>query len=155
MQEKSKLFVDGSVNPQKAVGYGAYLYCDDISLCTSQNVVTKRFENTSSTKLEIETLIWAVKDLSLESSFIVYTDCQNILSLLQRKQKLESSNYTTKTGKSIKNKSLYKEFFDLYEKYDFEIVKVKGHKKSSTKDSIDSTFSFVDKVSRLRLRQEF
>ncbi|RXJ86360.1 ribonuclease HI [Arcobacter sp. CECT 8985] len=153
MNKKYKLFVDGSVNPQKKIGFGSYLLCEEIVNCDKKLIKSKFFEDTSSTKLEVQTFLWALKDIDLKHKFIVYTDCQNILSLLNRKEKLQSNNYLTKTGKEVKNKELYKEFFLLYEKYDFEIIKIKGHKKSETKDEIDKIFSFVDKASRLKLRQ--
>ncbi|AXH10042.1 ribonuclease H [Malaciobacter halophilus] len=154
MENIYKLFVDGSVNPQKKIGYGAYLLCNDLKFCNNSKVQSKFFENTSSTKLELQTLIWAVKDIDIKQKFIVYTDCQNILSLLNRKTKLQSNSYLTKTGKEIKNKELYKEFFLLYEKYNFEIIKVKGHKKASIKDEIDYCFFLVDKESRANLRKK-
>ncbi|RXK01111.1 ribonuclease H [Arcobacter sp. CECT 8986] len=154
MEKIYSIFVDGSVNPQKKIGFGSYLFCDDINHCDTTKIKSKLFEDTSSTKLELQTFIWALKDINLKDKFIVYTDCQNILSLLSRKDKLQSNNYLTKTGKIVKNKELYKEFFLLYEKYDFEIIKVKGHKKSERKDDIDKIFSLVDKYSRNMLRKE-
>ncbi|AXX87433.1 ribonuclease HI [Malaciobacter marinus] len=149
-----KLFVDGSVNPQKNIGFGAYLFCKELNTCKEQKIFTKKFEDTSSTKLEVQTFIWAVTQIDCSEKFIVYTDCQNILSLLNRREKLQNSNYTTKTGKKVKNEELYKEFFLLYDKYNFEIIKVKGHKKASTKDEIDDCFFLVDKESRAKLRNE-
>lgn len=149
-----KLFVDGSVNPKKNIGFGAYLFCKELNTCKEQKIFTKKFEDTSSTKLEVQTFIWAVKQIDCSEKFIVYTDCQNILSLLNRREKLQNSNYITKTGKKVKNEELYKEFFLLYDKYDFEIIKVKGHKKASTKDEIDDCFFLVDKESRAKLRNE-
>ncbi|MGM0519024.1 MAG: ribonuclease HI [Campylobacterota bacterium] len=155
MEKIKKLFVDGSVNPKENIGFGAYLFCDDLNNCTKDMVVTKKFTNTSSTKLEVQTLLWAISEIDTKAKFVVYTDCQNILSLLERKKRLEGKNYFTKTGKKVRNEELYRSFFTLYEKYNFEIIKVKGHKKSSTKDDIDLLFNFVDKASRTRLRQEF
>ncbi len=73
-----KLFCDGSVNPQKKIGFGAYFIYDEN--LTTQNIKLKKFEDTSSTKLELEVLLWALADESvLKNEIIVYTDCQNIL----------------------------------------------------------------------------
>ena len=62
-----KLFCDGSVNPQKKIGYGAYFVYSDIVTIESakQKVQVKRFVDTSSTKLELEVLLWALEDVAL------------------------------------------------------------------------------------------
>ncbi len=148
---KIELFCDGSVNPQRKIGFAAYFIYDK-SLKT-QDIKIKKFEDTSSTKLELESLLWALEDKKLEGKqVIVYTDCQNILSLIDRKEKLINSSYTTKTGKTIKNHQLYKKFYERYELFNLEIIKVKGHKKSSLKDEKDELFNLVDKASRNALR---
>lgn len=146
-----KLFCDGSVNPQMKIGFGAYFILDEN--IQNQNIKTKKFENTSSTKLELEVLLWALKDMNIEEKIQVYTDCQNILSLLSRREKLEKNNFRTSTNKIVKNELLYKEFYFLLDKYEIEFIKVKGHKKSSLKDEIDKAFNLVDKASRNTLRE--
>ena len=147
-----KLFCDGSVNPQIKVGFGAYFILDEN--IQNQNIKTKKFENTSSTKLELEVLLWALEDENIEETKVqVYTDCQNIFSLLNRREKLESNNFKTSTNKIVKNELLYKEFYSFIDKYEIEFIKVKGHKKSSLKDEIDKAFNLVDKASRSALRE--
>ena len=61
---KIKLFCDGSVNPQKKIGYGAYFLYTDIDTLESskKKIQTKKFIDTSSTKLELEVLLWALRD---------------------------------------------------------------------------------------------
>lgn len=147
-----KLFCDGSVNPQIKVGFGAYFILDEN--IQNQNIKTKKFENTSSTKLELEVLLWALEAENIEETKVqVYTDCQNIFSLLNRREKLESNNFKTSTNKIVKNELLYKEFYSFIDKYEIEFIKVKGHKKSSLKDEIDKAFNLVDKASRSALRE--
>ncbi len=49
-------------------------------------IKTKKFENTSSTKLELETLLWALSEINLDNcKIIIYTDCQNIIGLKERR----------------------------------------------------------------------
>lgn len=153
--KKIKLFCDGSVNPQKNIGFGAYLIVDEISKLEflKDKIKIKRFDNTSSTKLEIQTLIWALESLNEENILIeVYTDCQNIISLLERKNKLEMLNFYSQSGKILNNAQLYKEFFTIIEKYKCHFIKIKGHKKNDLKDNIDKIFNLVDKASRKALR---
>ena len=154
-----KLFCDGSVNPQTKIGFGSYFIYDENSL--KQDIRIKKFLDTSSTKLELEVLLWALKDINLITedksismkSIIVYTDCQNILGLEKRREKLESNNYKTSTGKIVKNHEIYKEFYEITDILDCTFEKVKGHKKSSQKDDIDKLFNLVDKASRKALRE--
>lgn len=153
-----KLFTDGSVNPTSKIGFGAYLIIkDDVSYCDSLStqIKVKRFENTSSTKLELETLLWALNNLK-ESQFtniIIYTDCQNILGLSGRREHFEQNNYLTKKNKVITNHELYRDFFTLTDKLNCFFVKVKGHKVLHKKDEIDRFFTLVDRASRNSLRE--
>ncbi len=150
---KKIVFCDSSVNPQEKIGFGAYLILDDLKSIDKSNIKTKLFYDTSSTKLELETLLWALKNISEDTTKIdVYTDCQNIITLESRREKLEKSEYKTKTQKPIKNTELYKEFFKLLDSYEINLYKVKGHKKTKIKDEIDKIFTLVDRASRKKLR---
>lgn len=152
------LFTDGSVNIKSKTGFGAYLFLSEfgqsIDLLRKQLKV-KRFENTSSTKLELQTLLWAFSDIKeLESKLIVYTDSQNILSLQRRRERLEQNDYRSKNHKLIRNHELYKEFYRTTDNMDYELVKVSGHKVSNQKDDIDKIFTLVDRASRNALRAD-
>ncbi len=146
----NKLFTDGSVNPQRRVGFGAYMTVSNKNEVSQIEV--KKFENTSSTQLELQTLLWALESIKITTELSVYTDCQNILGLPLRREGLEQRNYRSKTGKVLKHSQLYKKFFNLTDKYPCKFIKVKGHKKSFLKDEIDTLFTLVDKTSRDALR---
>ncbi len=150
------LFTDGSVNTKSKIGYGAYLAAFDLSLSIDEyksNIKIKRFENTSSTKLELQTLLWALKDIqSKNNKIIVYTDSQNILGLQKRRAGFEKNDYKTKQSKLLKNHELYKEFFKLTDRFYCEFIKVDGHMPSRNKSSIDKLFTLVDRASRNALR---
>jgi len=149
------LFTDGSVNPQSGIGFGAYLLFDKLELhyAKESKIQLKKFTNTSSTKLELETLLWAFNDIDVTKlKVVVYTDCQNIIGLQDRRKKFEKNSYITSKGKVIKNHELYKDFFKIIDILDCEFIKIKGHKKSDTKDEIDDIFTLVDKATRNALR---
>jgi len=94
------LLTDGSVNPQSNIGYGAYLAVSErvLSLDSLRSCVkVRRFEHTSSTKLELQTLLWALSDIqALGSKVIVYTDSQNIMGLQERRDRFEQNDYRSK-----------------------------------------------------------
>jgi ribonuclease HI len=154
------LFTDGSVNTKSKIGYGAYLAITYSHLSLEhlkQIVKTKRFEDTSSTKLELQTLLWALGEIAIKSSqsIVIYTDSQNIIGLPGRRERFEKNDYFSKNNKKLKNFELYQEFFQITDKLNFKLVKLKGHKKTKEKDSIDKIFTFVDRASRDALRKEY
>jgi ribonuclease HI len=144
------IFIDGSVNTKTKVGYGASLFLNELENMSvyKDDVRIERFENTSSTKLELQNLLLILKDyIELKNyNIIVYTDSQNILSLLDRRQKIEN--------KLFKNHTEYKEFFNLVDNCNLKIIKIKGHKPKIKKDNIDKIFSVVDKAARKALRNK-
>ena len=152
-----KLFTDGSVNTKSKIGYGAYLFIseDGLSLDSLKRYVkVKRFEETTSTKLELQTLLWALSNIEVnECKIVVYTDSQNIISLLERRERLEQNNYSSKKNKLIKNYNLYQEFYKLTDQLNCKFIKVRGHNKSTQKDDIDQLFTLVDRASRNALRK--
>jgi ribonuclease HI len=152
------LFVDGSVNPQSNIGYGAYLALSEggLSLDVLQkHVKVRRFEHTSSTRLELQTLIWALGDIQgVGRRVIIYTDSQNTVSLLGRRDRLEQNDFRSKNNKRLNHFELYQEFYKITDSLDCELVKVRGHQASNQKDDMDRLFTLVDRASRKALRGE-
>lgn len=156
--KKILLFTDSSVNPQEKIGFGAYLKIIDENISFEsmlKDIKVKEFNDTSSTKLELQTLLWALDEIKSDSSFFIeiYTDCQNIIGLKDRRKRLEENDYKSSKGKLMNNHDLYKRFFELVDKLNLNFTKVKGHKKSHLKDEIDNIFNLVDKASRNALRE--
>lgn len=151
------LFTDGSVDPKSNIGYGAYLAVPGEKLSRDvlkTHVKVKKFEQTSSTKLELETLLWALEHVSAKwQSIKVYTDSQNIMGLNRRRERLEKNDYQSRKNKRIKNYELYQKFYTIMDQLDCSFVKVKGHKVSRQKDEIDRLFTLVDRASRNALRK--
>jgi len=154
--EKMKLFLftDGSVNPKLGIGFGAYLAYTKTPETLAELgglIKIKRFKNTSSAKLELQTLLWALSEIS-EKEVVSYTDSQNIVSLISRKERLIRDSYCSKGGRRIRNHELYKEFFECIGKFDIQFHLISGHKPLKCKDRVDEMFSFVDRASRNALR---
>ena len=155
--KKIKLFTDSSVNPQEKIGFGSFLILEEKEISFEEmkkNIKIKRFENTSSTKLELQTLLWSLEEINDKNIIIeVYTDCQNIIGLENRREKLEKNHFHSSSGKLMNNHELYKKFFEKIDELNLTFIKVKGHKKNSLKDEIDTIFNLVDKASRSALRE--
>ncbi|NQV32380.1 MAG: ribonuclease H, partial [Phycisphaeraceae bacterium] len=151
---KLMLFTDGSVNTKLRIGYGAYLavsegYESQDSL--AKEIRVKRFVDTSSTRLELQTLLWALSVVSAPE-IISYTDSQNIVGLHLRRQKLEENDYYSKNGKLLNNHELYRQFYKATDHLNIKLHQVRGHTPSSRKNNIDKMFSLVDRASRNALR---
>ncbi len=118
------LLTDGSVSTLSNIGYGAYLAVSERGLSLDllrTSVKVRRFENTSSTKLELQTLLWALGDVqALGSKVIVYTDSQNIMGLQGRRDRFEQNDYRSKENKRLKNYELYREFYRMIDQLDCE-----------------------------------
>ena len=152
------LFTDGSVNTRSKIGYGAYLavFDQELSLESMQkNIKVQRFEHTSSTKLELQTLLWALSDIqNIGLKVLVYADSQNTIGLPGRRERLEKSEYRSKNNKRLNNYQLYQQFYRITDQIDVELVKVRGHKATEHKDEIDRLFTLVDRAARNALRTE-
>jgi ribonuclease HI len=152
------LFTDGSVNTKINFGYGAYLAVTETEIqpgIPEQLVKVKRFEETSSVKLELQTMLWALNETrNFIGKIILYTDSQNIIGLPGRRERLEKNDFRSKQNRRIANWELYKEFYQLTDKLNFELLKVTGHKRTSSKDNIDRLFTIVDRASRKAVREE-
>lgn len=156
------LFSDGSVNVESGIGYGAFLLLKNLnttSLDDSKSAIQlKRFETTSSTKLELETLLWALDTVMPQlkkssSGLKIYTDSQNIIGLPGRRETLEQNDYYSRSNVRLANYLLYKRFYDLSDQLNFELIKVKGHKSSNQKNETDRYFTLVDRAARRAMRE--
>jgi ribonuclease HI len=116
-------------------------------------VKVRRFEDTSSTKLELQTSLWALSDIqALGRKVILYTDSQFLMGLQGRRDRLEQNDYRSKKNKRLNNYGLYQAFYRIIDHLDCELVKVRGHQVSNQKDDMEKLFTLVDRASRMALR---
>ena len=159
MSDEIYLFTDGSVNPQSRIGFGASLIVEDLAISPDEAkelVQLKLFKDTSSTKLELQILLYTLAKLEKSKKrMIVYTDSQNIVSLPDRRLRLEKNKYISKNGRLIDNHELYQEFYRITDLLNCQIIKIKGHKKLSLKNKIHFFFTIVDRAARNGLRLYF
>ena len=152
------LITDGSVDTQTKTGVGAYLLATDgysFSDASISPIETKQFENTSSTKLELQALLWALESISPTNRQIhIYTDSQNIIGLPGRRERLTRNDYRSKRGEPIRNEQLYRDFFAAIDSLYCRFFKVRGHQPKVGKNEIDRLFTLVDRTTRNALRQQ-
>ena len=156
----SHLFIDGSVHTQSKVGIGACLLLSTLEVSpehVEQRILTHLFENTSSTVLELENLLWVLEKChcEIESSdkIWVYTDSQNLVGLPARRQRLEQNKFMTKRGSRLNGADDYQQLFALIDKFEIRFCKVRGHSPQQAKSHTDKLFSLVDRAARRTLRE--
>jgi len=123
------------------------------------NIITyQHYKSKKSTWSEIKTVIAALnfieKNLSSARRVIIYTDCQSLCDLFgKRKTKLLQNNFITKHGKRLQNADLYQELYHVAEKFQIEIIKIKGHQTQVMRVTVqEKIFTILDKLSRKKLR---
>jgi ribonuclease HI len=162
------LFTDVSLNPQRKLGIGAYLLVPAPFLEIVPHEIKRgeifarlqlrRFTETSSTKLEVQTVLWALNNIREEfncsdpGSVRVYTDSQCVAGLLGRRAGLEANDFIScRSWRPLTNAPLYREFYVAYDALGFEVIKVAGHSRACSNDTVQRIFSYVDKEVRRAL----
>jgi len=164
------LFTDVSLDTGHKCGIGAYLFIP-VSFFRKKNqgisreditekLKIRRFENTSSTRLEVQTVLWALDEIEKivpkysPMSLHLYTDSQCVAGLLGRRSRLYSCDFISKkTGQLLKNADLYRTFYEFNDKMEFSIIKVSGHKPASSRDIVHHIFACVDQEARKALKR--
>lgn len=155
MSTTSEIFADASFDPRSRRGVGA--------CCISSEIITKEFSTTSCARLELVTVLWALKvfeDLSNDpiNKLTLYTDSKTLVDLAARRPKLEANNFSSRrNGKELSNGDLYQEFFAVCDrlrlKLELNIIWIKGHTPSTGRTQEQAIFSKVDHAARAELRR--
>ncbi|WP_029917454.1 ribonuclease HI [Pelobacter seleniigenes] len=151
------LFIDGSVDPRSKIGFGACLLLTSLPLTSAglqDRVRTRRFSETSSTRLELQTLLWALQELPVTTCpLFIHTDSRNVAGLLAREDRLRKRDFCARSGRPLNNAQLYRELYPLISARDCTFIKQPGHPPAAQRNLLDQLFSLVDRAARLALRR--
>jgi hypothetical protein len=162
------LFTDVSVNPRRRLGIGGYLlvpvsFLEQEPRDIEQGEVAAlirvgRFAETSSTKLEVQTVLWAVEDSreglagAAPGSLRIHTDSQCVAGLMGRRAGLTDGDFVARrSGRPLAQAPLYRAFYEAYDRLGFQLVKVTGHARTDSHDTVQRIFSYVDREVRKAL----
>jgi ribonuclease HI len=172
-KNKIHIYSDASFSKQNQIGVAGFLLFEDDDshqiAAPSVPIQTKIFKEKNNIRAELSGVIFAIEALpdklhdrlqqtdtamAVEGRRInLYTDCQSIVRLLDRRKRLESSNFIAmRSRKPLSNADLYKRFYTVYDKLPLNLIWVKGHTLKRDRDLIQKNFSRVDKVVRKILR---
>lgn len=165
------IFSDAATSSQNKLSVGAFFITELAGLPAlealsttalfsniSDSLTYRQYESNKSTWSEITTVIEALNMvLTLYGPghhIDIYTDCQSLCDLLnRRKDKLQKNKYITSSGKIHPNAELYETLFGMSEQFQIRTFKVKGHDKSQNRIGIyQQIFDILDKLVRNHLR---
>ena len=165
------IFIDAATSPQAGIAIGAFICLEQqqineldqlpmegLAKHLASQVSYKKYLSNKSTWSEIKTAIHALNAIHEKTQsgakVEIYTDCQSLCDLLgKRREKLETNNFMTKSGKVFEHAALYKELYAIVENYQVQVIKVKGHQPSGRRLTWqEKVFSVLDKLSRKKLR---
>jgi ribonuclease HI len=163
------LFTDASLHARLGCGVGACLVLPaavlDMPAGRSaaadffERLRFQRFAANSSTALEVQAALWALESYRTECKgaaagrLHLYSDSQCLAGLLKRRAALEHNDFCAKrSGRKLHNAALYRRYFELYDAQGFDVIKVAGHTRPSSRDTAHSVFSFLDREVRRALR---
>ena len=163
------IFTDVSLNPVLKRGMGASLRLPSDYLDTEkdrlnkkeiiQNLRLRKFENTSSTQLEVETVLWAIENflnqikITENLKLDLYSDSQCVCGLLERRDGLNKKAFKNSRNETLKHAALYQKFYEYHDLLHFNVIKVTGHSPKDTHDTIHRVFSFIDNEVRQEMRK--
>jgi len=162
------LFTDVSLNPGRRLGVGACLLAPAHLLNSAPDAIERaevlarmsfrRFGETSSTRLELQTVLWAVENFREEfrrsdsGGVRIYTDSQCVVGLPGRRAGLEARGFVAaRSGRLLTNSLLYRDFYAVHDKLGLELIKVAGHSRTGFRNSVERIFSYVDQEVRRAL----
>ncbi len=150
------LFTDGSGHPQTGVGFAAYFAGREDthpSLPALHEITIKRFEATTVARLELSALLWALTEIGDDANnATVYTDSQTIAGLLDRRARLEQSDFRSKAGRRLNHHELYRSFYAAWDRHQFTMIKLEGHTRTHGASHLQQIFAQVDQAARRALR---
>ncbi len=171
MKKKSYyIYTDGSFNNRTQLGVMGFMIFDNSQEHESEEISsaliqTYTIKEESNIRVELQSALLALEHIencvvdsnrpeNQYGNINLYTDCATIMNLSKRREKLETSQFITKSkNEPLKNADLYRRFFKLYDKLLPAIHWIRGHSPKRKKDFIERNFSFLDKLVRKKLRQ--
>jgi len=124
---------------------------DEILLAKKEITLTE-IDETNNIRAEIRGALAVLEAIPPCSNLTLFTDCQTICDLPERRMKLEGSEFVSESKNAeLANADLYRKFYSLYARHKVDIVWIKGHS-PNRQGNVQKNFSHLDKEVRKRLR---
>lgn len=162
------IYTDASFSHREALAVSGFLVfggeeAHEKSLISGIGIRTQVFAEANNIRAEIIGAIHALKVFNTEikkekqppENFEVhlYSDCQTLTKLLERREKLTLTDFISGRKKTLlANADLYKEFFSVFDEIKPVLHWVKGHSEKQNQSLFQKHFQLVDKRVRKELR---
>ena len=161
------IYCDASFSKTHRVAVAGYLVVENDDHIVSDDIgriKTVVFKENNNIRAELRGVIIVIESLveklpsnktatDKSRSIILYTDCQTVANLPQRRRRLESDNFLVKrTQEPLRNADLYKAFYRTYDLLSPTIRWVKGHSSKNHRTQFNERMAWVDKAVRKQLR---
>lgn len=152
------LYCDASfshTSKKTVIGYGKFLSEQDHNSrwLTAHDLILQAIDETNNIRAEIQGILRALKTCDSNQKVVLFTDCQTVSGLMERRARLEKSGFVSKaSGRLLSNADLYREFYSVSDRLKLDVVWVKGHVARSDRDRVDINFACLDKEVRRFLR---
>lgn len=162
------VYSDASFNGQLQLAVSGVLILDDAEINSPSSdcerlVHIQQFKEINNIRAELRGILFAFEEINRRlgeiripaSKYIkinLYTDCQTVSNLLERRARLESLNFKNKKNVTLANADLYKVFYQYNDQFNSNIIWLKGHVSVARRAQNNHYFGLVDKMVRCRLR---
>lgn len=150
MESNIIIYTDGSCHTQFKIGAWSA-----IVLYNNQKIILSGLEqNTTNQRMELIAVLNAIKYIKINftniKSIQLNTDSQYVIGLVERAEKLNHKSFKTNKGNEIRNIDLVKEWLNINNHFEIELIKIKSHQRltESTKYNIEA-----DKTARKLVRE--
>ncbi|MEY2830424.1 MAG: ribonuclease [Bacteroidota bacterium] len=145
------IYTDGSCNPQSEIGAWASIIFIDNKKITLTDVAKPTTHQRMELLAVIKSIEYVQQNFAAITSIKIISDSQYVIGLMRRKQKLRTTNFTTKANNELRNTDLVKLFLSHTDVLNIEFEKIKAHQKQT--DVINYNIE-VDKLCRSLVRKE-
>lgn len=142
---------------QAVIGYAYFKTEEEHSRMTLEpdQIRLHTIHEKNNIRAELRGAIMAIRACMPKVDIFLYTDCQTVCGLVERRQKLEGNGFISQAkNQLLANADLYKEFYEVYDSYRPNIQWLKGHVSGADLTRVQNNFAVLDKWVRKNLRTQ-
>lgn len=153
------IYTDASFSKRLSIaviGYAisAPIEADEWPPLTRDGIKTLKTQEKNNIRTEIRAAITALNLCPKGHKVVLFTDCQTIVLLPERRANLERTQYISQNkNRPLANADIYQEFFKSFDRLQPKLFWVKGHSAKSDRGPIQENFALLDGMVRQTLRK--
>ena len=128
--KKAIVYTDGACKNNPGIGgYGIVIFIKDLNGNILKKEINKAYKETTNNKMELLSVIVALKELNEPYEIDLYTDSKYVSDAINKKwiKEWEKQNFRIGKKDEVKNIELWKELIELLNFHQVNFIWVKGH----------------------------